>query len=204
MQFAHERNSHHLQAASWGLSKRVQRLHFQWSVIEREAMVRLPCLCTAEAPQAGCALPLASGAEISRKSLRNSSNSESQSLFNFESQIKPPQYEGVIHRPTLYRGFTGSPGPIWWKPWAGTSHQRRGAVLQLVTAMATIASRAFVPTSALSWMHERRCGIPPDRQAFRFQLLVISKVFSFLLFNTKNHVIVNGDSRISHGENGPE
>ncbi|KAK4817461.1 LOW QUALITY PROTEIN: hypothetical protein QYF61_015616 [Mycteria americana] len=39
------------------------------------------------------------------KSLRTSSYSESQSLVNFESQRKPPQYEGVICRPALYRRF---------------------------------------------------------------------------------------------------
>lgn len=43
--------------------------------------------------------------ETSGKSLRMSSYNESESLVNSESQRKPPQYEGVIRRPTLYRRF---------------------------------------------------------------------------------------------------
>lgn len=133
------------------------------------------CVCTAGPPWAGCALPLSSGAEIGGKSLGTSSYSESQSLFNFESQRKPPQCEGVIPRPALYGRFT-EPCPIWWRLWACTNHQR-GTSLQLVTAMAKIASEAFMPSSALSWMHDAKCGIPPDSKVFQFQLLVISKVY---------------------------
>lgn len=70
-------------------------------------MVILPCLCTVGAPGAGCALPLSLGAEISGKSLRTSSYSESQSLFNFESQRKQPQFEGIIQRLC-----SECPGPI--------------------------------------------------------------------------------------------
>lgn len=75
--------------------------------MEREAMVILPCLCTAGAPRVGCALPLSLGAEISGKSLRTSSYCESQSLFSFESQRKQSQYEGIIHRLC-----SECPGPI--------------------------------------------------------------------------------------------
>lgn len=57
----------------------------------------LPCLYPAGPPGAGCALPPALGAEISGKSLRTSSSSESHSHFNFESgersspQVQPAQ-----------------------------------------------------------------------------------------------------------------
>lgn len=104
----------------------------------------------------------------------------------------------------LCTGGSENPGPIWWKPWACTNHQRRGTSLQLVTAMAKKASETFMPTSAFSWMHDEKCGIPTDSQVFQFQALVISEVFSFLLFNTKNCIIVNGDPPNSHGENGPK
>lgn len=70
-----------------------------------------------------------------------------------------------------------SPCAIWWRPWPRTNSQRRGTSLQLVTAMAKVASKAFMPTSALSWMYDEKCGIPPDRQVFQFQFGVISKVY---------------------------
>lgn len=67
-----------------------------------------------------------------------------------------------------------------------------------------IGSRAFVPISTLSWLHDEKCGIHPDRQVFPFQVLVVSKVFRLLLLNTKSCIIVNGDPPNSCDENGPK
>lgn len=138
-------------------------------------------------PWAGWALPPTLGVEIGGKSLRISRYSESQPLFPLEAQRKEPRYEGASQ--SLMLRAMGL-HQAWEKlPAAGSPAQisKRSSCLSL---------------SPPGYVMESGASLQTDRLGFQVWVLVVDKVFLFLLLNAMNCIIVNRDPPNSHSEHG--